>query len=175
MVDSRLKLGLALLAGGAAVMLIVRNIASAATFSVQVEEVMVEPEDYTGKTVNLEAAVLTDTITQKKGTLEYRFEVVPKQLRDGEEPSPNRHLVPPGKTITVYYGGESGPPPDTLWSRDPKTGYGAEVTLRGSLLENGTFKTTHVTAKCSSKYEVAQPGMAPQPGKAPMGAPMSTK
>jgi len=158
MVDSRIKMGVALAAGGLAVMLIVRNIASAATFSVQAEEVIAKPAEYVGKNVNLEAAVLTDTISQKKGTLEYRFDVIPKRLKEGEVASPYLAEIPPGSKVSVYYGGESGAPADTLWSRDKTTGYGAEVTLTGQLQEDGTFKATHITAKCPSKYEVAKPG-----------------
>lgn len=174
MVSPKVKLGIGLAVAAVAVVLIVRNIMSAFTWTVSVEEMIFKrgkKGDYTGQTVYLLGQVVPASIQQKPGTLEYRFEVVPKALRpdekpalcsegEGAEPRPCRDLIPEGASISVYH---NGVVPDTLWSKDEKTGYGAEVNITGFLREDGVFESQKVLAKCPSKYEEAQPGVSPRP------------
>jgi cytochrome c-type biogenesis protein CcmE len=161
MVNGKLKLGIALGAGLVAVLLIFRNISQAAIFTIPVEDLVVEPDEYTGKTIKLDGQVITQTISQKPGTLEYRFEVRPKILREGQRPEarPNLAKVSKDATIVVFH---KGIVPDTLWLKDEKTGYGAEVTVTGFLRPDGTFESSNVIAKCPSKYEETKPGVRPQ-------------
>jgi cytochrome c-type biogenesis protein CcmE len=101
-----------------------------------VEEVMVEPGKWQGKNLQLHGFVVPNSITRKRDSLEYRFQV---QSRD------RSHVVPASYTGVV---------PDTFKDE-------AEVVLKGRLTPEGAFHVAPdgVMAKCPSKYE-------PKPGGA---------
>lgn len=160
MVSTKLKLAIALVVGVVAVVLLFNSLSSALVFSVPLEELVAKKEEFPGKRIKLEAEVITSSISQKPGTLEYRFDVKLRSPRDGAELSPYRSKVPADTKLTVYH---NGVVPDTLWMKDEATGIGAEVTVTGVLREDGVFESEHVLAKCPSKYEEAQPGKAKRP------------
>jgi cytochrome c-type biogenesis protein CcmE len=155
MVSSKLKLGIGLSIGVLAVVLLFRSLGSALLFSVPLEEMVFKRQEYVGKIIKLEAEVITSSIAQKPGTLEYRFDVKLRSPRDGVSVSTFRDKVPANSKITVVH---NGVVPDTLWMKDETTGIGAEVTVTGVLREDGVFESEHVLAKCPSKYEEAKTG-----------------
>ncbi|MBI2835750.1 MAG: cytochrome c maturation protein CcmE [Acidobacteria bacterium] len=92
-----------------------------------VDEVMVNPQAWEGKRLQLHGFVVTDSILRKRDSLEYRFKIE------------NRGAVIPA----VY----SGVVPDTF--KD-----GSEVVIKGRLTPNGFHVDPNgVMAKCPSKYE----------------------
>ena len=101
-----------------------------------VEEVMVQPDAWYGKRLQLHGYVVPSTIMRRKDSLDYRFDVQSK-----------------GQVVRATY---SGIVPDTF--KDD-----AEVVLKGTLTPEG-FKVdpNGVMAKCPSKYEpkagATQPG-----------------
>ena len=103
-----------------------------------VEEVMVEPEAWYGKRLQLHGFVVPSTILRRKDSLDYRFQVHSKG-----------HVVPATYTGIV---------PDTFKDE-------AEVVLKGTLTQQGfQVEPNGVMAKCPSKYE-AKPGSGkPSPG-----------
>lgn len=92
------------------------------------DEVMVEPETWVGQPLQVHGYVVPGTITRKRETLEYRFDM-------------QRN----GKRLTAYYQGQT---PDAFKDE-------AEVVLTGELRSDGTFHATEMDAKCPSKYEEA--------------------
>lgn len=98
-----------------------------------VDEVMVQPEPWYGKPMQLHGFVVPGSIFENKKTLEYRFQVQSN-----------------GKIVDASY---TGVTPDTFKSD-------SEVVLKGTLSADG-FKVlpNGVMAKCPSKYE-AKPGGA---------------
>jgi cytochrome c-type biogenesis protein CcmE len=95
-----------------------------------VDEVMVNPSEWYGKTMQLHGFVVDNSIQQRtSGAHEYRF-----KIKTGEH------------AVTATY---AGIVPDTF--KD-----GAELVLTGKLDANG-FHATNMTAKCPSKYEAAGP------------------
>lgn len=102
-----------------------------------VEEVMVEPEAWYGKRLQLHGFVVPASILRRKDTLDYRFQV-----------QSQGHVVPASYTGIV---------PDTFKDE-------AEVVLKGTLTPDGfVVEPNGVMAKCPSKYE-PKPG-ASQPTK----------
>ena len=98
-----------------------------------VDEVMVEPQAWHGKRLQLHGYVVDRSIMRKPDTLEYRF-----QIQNN------------GKVVPARY---TGVVPDTF--KD-----GSEVVLKGRLGPDGfTVDPNGVMAKCPSKYE-AKPGSA---------------
>ncbi len=99
-----------------------------------VDEVMADPEAWKGK--NLQVHGYAKDVRQKRGTLEYRFDVENN-----------------GKVIRAYY---TGIAPDTFKND-------AEVVVRGTLRPDGTFHVVEdgVMAKCPSKYEPKAGALAP--------------
>ena len=90
-----------------------------------VDEVMASPAQWEGKNLKLHGYVKPGTITRKRDTLEYRFDM----QRNGQ-------------IVTAYF---EGIPPDTF--KDD-----SEVVLTGVMTGQG-FHATEMTAKCPSKYE----------------------
>jgi cytochrome c-type biogenesis protein CcmE len=144
-----LKLGVSLVAGVVAAVLMFKNISGALTYSVPVEELVYKKADYVGQVINLEGQVIRNSIVHKTGTLQYKFEVLPKKIRDGQTPSQYRDKVPANSTVAVYHDGEVA---DTFFRTDEQ-GNGAEVTITGALDANGVFQSQKIAAKCPSKYE----------------------
>jgi cytochrome c-type biogenesis protein CcmE len=94
-----------------------------------VDEVAANPQEWTGKRLQVHGYVVPGSIGKKRDKLEYQFDI-------------QRN----GKTMRAYY---NGMVPDTFKSE-------AEVVLTGQLTPNG-FVATDMTAKCPSKYEAAPP------------------
>jgi cytochrome c-type biogenesis protein CcmE len=105
------------------------TVANGAQFFKHVDEVMVSPESWYGKRMQLHGFVVADSIEKRRDSMDYRF-----KLRNGD------HAVLANYTGIV---------PDTF--KD-----GAEVVITGRLGPNG-FQATEMTAKCPSKYEAAGP------------------
>jgi cytochrome c-type biogenesis protein CcmE len=113
----------------AVTLLLYTTVSKGAQAYARVDEVMVSPEQWYGKTMQLHGFVVDNSIEQRKGAHEYRF-----KIRNGD------HSV-----VATY----SGIVPDTF--KD-----GAELVLTGRLGPNG-FHAENMTAKCPSKYEAAGP------------------
>ena len=97
-----------------------------------VDEVMANPDQWTGKSLQLHGFVVKGTWMQKPNTLEYQFKVENK-----------------GSVVPASY---TGILPDTFKDE-------AEVVLKGRLNAAGNFDVAPngVMAKCPSKYEEAKP------------------
>jgi cytochrome c-type biogenesis protein CcmE len=108
------------------------TVSQGAQYYKHVDEVMNDPAQWYGKSVQLHGFVVDKSIEQRPNTLDYRF-----KLKTGEY-----------SVLATY----TGVVPDTF--KD-----GAEVVLTGKLEPDG-FKVAPggVTAKCPSKYEAAGPG-----------------
>lgn len=97
-----------------------------------VDEVMVQPDQWHGKRLQLHGFVVPDSITRKRNSLDYRFQI-----------QSNGHVV------TATY---TGVVPDTF--KDD-----SEVVLKGTLSAEGfTVAPNGVMAKCPSKYEPQSAG-----------------
>jgi cytochrome c-type biogenesis protein CcmE len=136
---STLKIVLSLIViGGAGAYLLGSTMSSgeALTYYHNADELIAQPKQFLGQKIRLGGKVQKGTIFQKKGTLEYRFEVHPvdEMLKYAEAKN---------KTIQVAY---TGIVPDTF--KDD-----ANVIVGGALAEDGTFQAQDLTAKCPSKYE----------------------
>jgi cytochrome c-type biogenesis protein CcmE len=102
-----------------------------------IDEVMVNQQDWHGKQLQLHGYVVPNSILVKKSTLEYKFKVQNNPARSGE----------PGTIVDVTY---KGIVPDTFKDE-------AEVVLKGKLSPTGFHTDPNgVMAKCPSKYEEAQ-------------------
>jgi cytochrome c-type biogenesis protein CcmE len=102
-----------------------------------IDEVMVNQQDWHGKQLQLHGYVVPNSILVKKSTLEYKFKVQNNPARSSE----------PGTVVDVTY---KGIVPDTFKDE-------AEVVLKGKLSPNGFHTDPNgVMAKCPSKYEEAQ-------------------
>ena len=100
-----------------------------------VDEVMVQPDAWYGKRLQLHGYVVPASILRKRDSLDYKFQVHSKG-----------HVVP-----ATY----SGIVPDTFKDE-------AEVVLKGTLTPDGFHvEPNGVMAKCPSKYE-PKPGSAAQ-------------
>jgi cytochrome c-type biogenesis protein CcmE len=108
------------------------------TYFHNADEVIAKPEAMKGQKIRVGGKVEKGTILQKKGTLEYRFEVKPiDEMMKFPEAK--------GKTVTVAY---NGIVPDTF--KDD-----AQVIVGGTLGADGVFVAQDLVAKCPSKYEAA--------------------
>ena len=103
-----------------------------------VEEVMVQPDAWYGKRLQLHGLLVPASILRRKDSLDYRFQVHSKG-----------HVVPATYTGIV---------PDTFKDE-------AEVVLKGTLTKDGFHvEPNGVMAKCPSKYEPKAGGATPRPG-----------
>jgi cytochrome c-type biogenesis protein CcmE len=111
----------------------------ALTYYHNADELIVKPSAFSGQKIRLGGKVQKGTILQKKGTLDYKFEIRPvdEMLKFPEAR---------GKTVTVAY---TGIVPDTF--KDD-----ANVIVGGSLGTDGTFQAQDLIAKCPSKYEAME-------------------
>jgi len=126
------SLVLALTFGG----LLYTTMAEGTEYYKHVDEVMVQPEPWYGKKLQMHGFVVADSIKKRPNSLDYIFQV-----------HTNGHIVNASYTGVV---------PDTFKSD-------SEVVLKGILSPDG-FKVhpNGVMAKCPSKYE-AKPGGATGP------------
>jgi cytochrome c-type biogenesis protein CcmE len=123
--------------GGALTALLFTTMAESADFYKRVDEVMIAPESWYGKSMNLHGFVVDGSIAKRPNSLDYRFKV-----KNGEH------------TVLATY---TGTVPDTF--KD-----GAEVVLTGTLNPDGFHvKKNGVMAKCPSRYDPEQ--QAASPGK----------
>jgi cytochrome c-type biogenesis protein CcmE len=100
-----------------------------------VDEVMVAPESWHGKRLQLHGFVVSDSIMRRRDTLEYRFKIQSN-----------------GKVVPATY---TGIVPDTFKDE-------AEVVLKGTLRADGFHvEPNGVMAKCPSKYEPKKGAAAP--------------
>jgi cytochrome c-type biogenesis protein CcmE len=100
-----------------------------------VDEVMVEPESWHGKRLQLHGFVVSDSIMRRRDSLEYRFSIQNN-----------------GKVVPATY---TGIVPDTFKDE-------AEVVLKGTLRADGFHvEPNGVMAKCPSKYEPKKGSTAP--------------
>jgi cytochrome c-type biogenesis protein CcmE len=106
-----------------------------------VDEVMVNPQAWEGKRLQLHGYVVPGSVFVKPSTLEYKFKVQNNPARSGSS----------GAVVDAYY---KGIVPDTFKDE-------AEVVLKGQLSADG-FKTepNGVVAKCPSKYESRKAALA---------------
>jgi cytochrome c-type biogenesis protein CcmE len=101
-----------------------------------VDEVMVQPDAWYGKKLQLHGFVVKDSVLRRRDSLDYRFKV-----------ESNGQVVPASYTGIV---------PDTFKGE-------AEVVLKGTLTPDGfEVEPNGVMAKCPSKYE-PKPGSSPGP------------
>ena len=116
---------LALAFGG----LLYTSLSESAEYYKHVEEVMVSPQPWYGKKLQLHGFVTSGSILRRRESLDYKFTVESK-----------------GKTVPVRY---TGVVPDTF--KD-----GAEVVLKGRLSADGfAVEPDGVMAKCPSKYDAS--------------------
>jgi cytochrome c-type biogenesis protein CcmE len=108
------------------------SLADGTEYYKHVDEVMVNPEAWHGKRLQLHGFVVEKSILRKPDTLQYRFQI-----------QNNGHVV------TASY---TGVVPDTFKG-------GSEVVLKGRLGPDGFEVNPHdgVMAKCPSKYEAKGP------------------
>jgi cytochrome c-type biogenesis protein CcmE len=135
------SLVLALSFGG----LLYTTMAESTEYYKHVDEVMVQPDQWYGKPLQLHGFVVADSILQKRSTLEYRFKVHSQ-----------------GHVVDATY---RGIVPDTFKND-------AEVVLKGVLSKDGfAVHPNGVMAKCPSKYEaqVDTKGRVPAAAAAPSG------
>jgi cytochrome c-type biogenesis protein CcmE len=113
--------------------LLYQTLSEGAEYYKHVDEVMVDPEAWRGKNLQLHGFVVPKSIRRKPESLEWRFEVHSK-----------------GHVVRASY---NGIVPDTFKDE-------AEVVLKGRLSADGFHVAPDgVMAKCPSKYE-AKPGVA---------------
>jgi cytochrome c-type biogenesis protein CcmE len=105
-----------------------------------VDEVMVDPQAWEGKKLQLHGYVVPGSIKRKRDALEYKFQVRNTPARSGDD----------AMIVDATY---SGVVPDTFKDE-------AEVVLKGRL-DGDVFLTepNGVMAKCPSKYEAAEAGV----------------
>ncbi|MDA1183982.1 MAG: cytochrome c maturation protein CcmE [Acidobacteria bacterium] len=113
------SLVLALAFGG----LLYSTIGESAQYYKHVDEVMVQPDAWYGKPLQIHG--YAKNVTRKRDSLDYRFEM----HNNGQ----------------VVFASYTGVVPDTFQND-------AEVVLQGTLSPDG-FHATEMTAKCPSKYE----------------------
>lgn len=132
-----LKIGIGgVLVGALAVYLIIAGLLPALIYSHPVEDVLRDPGSFVGRRIKIEGKLVEKSLLEKRSpVLEYRFRVKAKDPAVGGE-------------VTVHH---VGIVPDTLFID------GAEVVVDGSLTSGApgalAFESTHVLAKCPSKYE----------------------
>lgn len=115
---------------GALGLLLYQTASSSAAYYKMVDEVMVEPDAWYGKNMNLHGYVVDGSIMRRPNTLDWRF-----QVRNGQ------HVVQASYTGVV---------PDTFQD-------GSEVVIKGQLSPEGFHvEEDGVMAKCPSKYEAGQ-------------------
>jgi len=103
------------------------TLAEGTAYYMHVDEVMAEPDEWYGKTLQVHGFVVEGSRFRKPDTLEYRFQVENN-----------------GAVIDAEY---TGLVPDTFQD-------GSEVVITGQLSAHGfTVEPNGVMAKCPSKYE----------------------
>jgi cytochrome c-type biogenesis protein CcmE len=127
------------LIGGAGTYLLADTLfadAEALTYFHPADAVLAQKTELVGKRIRMGGHVTKGSIFQKKGTLDYQFDVRPV-------PAMLKHPEFANSSVTVRY---MGVVPDTF--KDD-----AEVIVTGTLGPDGVFQANDLLAKCPSKYE----------------------
>lgn len=127
-----------LLIGGSLTYLLSTSMSEQIEYFHPADAVIVRSAELQGQRIRMGGFVVKDSILQKKGTLEYQFEVQPIAAM-------MKHPEAMNETITVRF---TGIVPDTF--KDD-----AQVIVSGAV-EGDTFQATDLLAKCPSKYEAAE-------------------
>ena len=113
-----------------------------------VDEVMTKVADFRGKRLQVHGHVVEGSLENKRGTLEYKFQIESR---------------PPRQVHSVINASYRGLVPDTFKG-------GAEVVATGTLGENDQLNVIPdgIMAKCPSKYDADKAGAKPKldPGAA---------
>jgi cytochrome c-type biogenesis protein CcmE len=105
------------------------------------DEVIVNQEQWRGKQLQLHGYIVPGSIYRKRDSLDYKFKVQSNPARSAE-----------GANDQVVEASYTGIVPDTFKDE-------AEVVLKGKLTPTGFHTDPNgVTAKCPSKYEVKSAG-----------------
>lgn len=130
------KIGLTVVVLGVALVgLLASTLREGTEYYKHVDEVMVNPEAWQGKRLQLHGFVVRDSIMRRRDSFEYRFAIQNK-----------------GKTVAAHY---TGIVPDTFTDD-------AEVVLKGTLEADGFHVVPNgVMAKCPSKYEPKKGASSP--------------
>ena len=127
-----LKLLVALLAMGAGIVALVMSFSGAAVYAKTVDQVVADAGKLQGRKVRVEGRLVHGSLKRREQPCEYRFE-----LGGG------------GAVLPVRYA--QCVVPDTF--RDVP-GMDLDVTVEGTVSQDGSFEATQVLAKCPSKYEM---------------------
>lgn len=127
-----LRLLLALLAIAGGVIALVMSFSGAAVYAKSVDQVLSEGEKLQGRRLRVEGKLVHGSLLRRDTPCEYRF-----QMEGG------------GEVMAVRYA--QCVVPDTF--RDVP-GMDLDVTVEGTIAEDGSFEATQVLAKCPSKYEM---------------------
>lgn len=125
------KVGLGVVLAGAVTYLVLSDKGEGVLEYKYVDDVMAEPSEYIGRTIQVHGTVVEGSVKKKKGTTgDYHFVI----HREGQQ-------------LAVHF---TNIPPDTFQE-------GGEVILTGRLNEDATlFESDTMSAKCPSKYEEEQ-------------------
>ena len=131
MKQKAVKIGITVVVlAGALAALLMSTLSDGTEYYKHVEEVMANPAQWQGKSLQVHGYVVKDSILRKRDSLDYKFKVQSK-----------------GFVIDASY---TGVVPDTFKE-------GAEVVLTGRLSPHGfDVAPGGVTAKCPSKYVAGQ-------------------
>ncbi|WP_437622674.1 cytochrome c maturation protein CcmE [Sorangium sp. So ce321] len=116
---------------GALVALFLVGFKEAAVYATPVDQLLASKDKLTGRKVRVEGELVPGTLAKRDSPCEYRF-----QIHGTQAELPVRY---PQCVI-----------PDTF--RDVPSG-GVQVTVEGTLTQDGNFEASLVMAKCTSKYD----------------------
>ncbi|WP_437570585.1 cytochrome c maturation protein CcmE [Sorangium sp. So ce542] len=116
---------------GALVALFLVGFKEAAVYATPVDQLLAAKEKLAGRKVRVEGELVPGTLAKRDTPCEYRFEIHGTQA-----------------SLPVRYA--QCVIPDTF--RDVKGG-GVQVTVEGTLKQDGNFEASLVMAKCTSKYD----------------------
>ncbi len=136
---------------GALVSLFLVGFKEAAVYATPVDQLLASKEKLAGRKVRVEGELVPGTLAKRDTPCEYRF-----QIHGTQAPLPVRYAQ------CVI--------PDTF--RDMPSG-GVQVTVEGTLQQDGNFEASLVMAKCTSKYDPNSHEM--KGGAAAVEGPLSLK
>jgi cytochrome c-type biogenesis protein CcmE len=118
---------------GAVVSLMMVGFKEAAIYAIPVDQLITSKDKLAGRKVRVEGELVPGSLTKRDQPCEYRF---------------TAHGTDKANTVSVRY--PQCVLPDTF--RDVPAG-GVQVTVEGTLNQEGHFDATLVMAKCTSKYD----------------------
>jgi len=128
-----------LLIGGSLTYLLSSSMSEQIEYFHPADAVLARSAELQGQRIRMGGKVAGGSIFQKKGTVEYQFEVQPI-------PAMMKHPEMAQKTVTVRF---TGIVADTF--KDD-----ADVIVTGTLRPDGVFEAKDLLAKCPSKYEAEE-------------------